>query len=246
MSVLLNNMQIIPYKTALFQLNDDLPAFICRHVKPLREENIVLISSKLVCLWKDCATAYKNRQQKETLIRHESDKVLKTKLAWLTVKSGMVMTNGGVDESNADGKLLWLPENLYACAGELRRVLKKTYRLKKLGVIITDSMILPLRAGVIGAAVAYSGFAGVRDERGKKDIFGKPLKTTLVNLADALAAAAAVTMGERNERTPLCVIKKAPVQFVSRTNPSEICYPPEQDLYAPLLKAVNLVQRRKK
>ena len=242
----LNNMQITPYRTALFKLNDDLPAFIRAHIKQLHEQDILVISSKLICLWKGCAVEYKSARQKENLIRRESDAALKTKLAWLTLKAGMVMTNGGIDESNADGKLLYLPSDLYACAHELRGALKKIYGLKKLGVIITDSMILPLRAGVIGAAVAYSGFCGVRDERGKKDIFGKPLKTTLVNLADALAAAAAVTMGERNEQTPLCVIQNAPVKFASKTNPSEIKYPPEQDLYAPLFKAVKLVTRRSK
>lgn len=246
MSARLNSMQITPYQTALFKLNDNLPVFIRRHIARLRDGEILVVSSKLICLWKGCAVAYKSARQKEELIRRESDAALKTKLAWLTLKSGMVMTNGGVDESNADGNLLFLPHDLYACAEELRRALKKIYGIKKLGVIITDSMILPLRAGVIGAAVAYSGFVGVRDERGKKDIFGKPLQTTLVNLADALAAAAAVTMGERNEQTPLCIIKQAPVKFVTRTNSSEISYPPEQDLYAPLFKAVNLTQRRKK
>ncbi len=246
MSVRLNDMQIIPYKTALFKLHEDLPAFIRTHLKQLHEQEILVVSSKLVCLWKGCAVEYKSRNQKENLIRRESEAALKTKLAWLTIKSGMVMTNGGVDESNANGKLLWLPQDLYACADELRRALKKIYRVKQLGVIITDSMILPLRAGVIGAAVAYSGFKGVRDERGKKDIFGKPLQTTLVNLSDGLAAAAAVTMGERREQTPLCVIQNAPVKFVSKKDPSEIKYPPEQDLYAPLFKAVKLIQRRKK
>ena len=246
MSARLNNMQITPYKTVLFKLSEDLPAFIRAHIQQLNEQDILVVSSKLICLWKGCAVTYKSTRQKENLIRRESDAVLKTKLAWLTIKAGMVMTNGGVDESNAGGKLLYLPPDLYACAEQLRRSLLKLYGLKKLGVIITDSMILPLRAGVIGAAVAYSGFAGVRDERGKKDIFAKPLKTTLVNLADGLAAAAAVTMGERNEQMPLCVIKNAPVKFISKTNPSEIKYPPEQDLYAPLFKAVKLIQRRNK
>ena len=239
-------MQITSYKTVLFKLNGNLPAFIRTHIARLSEGDILVVSSKLVCLWKGCAVEYKSARQKEDLIRRESDAVLKTKLAWLTIKSGMVMTNGGVDESNADGRLLWLPRDLYVCADELRRSLLKLYGLKKLGVIITDSMILPLRAGVVGAAVAYSGFKGVRDERGKKDIFGKPLRTTLVNLADSLAAAAAVVMGERNEQTPLCVIKQAPVKFAVKTNPSEVKYPVEQDLYAPLFKAVKLTQRRKK
>ncbi len=239
-------MQLTAYHTAIFKEAEDLPSFIRRHVPVLKEGDVLVVSSKLVCLWKGLSVPYQSRKQKEALIRRESDAALKTKLAWLTVKSGMVMTNAGIDESNADGKLLLLPHDLYACAAQIRRALCQAYGLKKLGVIITDSMILPLRAGVIGAAAAYAGFKGVRDERGKKDIFGKKLEMTFVNLADALAAAAAVNMGERNERRPLCRIERAPVKFVSKTNAAEISYPPEQDLYAPLFKAGGLIQRRKK
>ena len=246
MWALLRNMHITPYRTAIFQLNEDLPNFIGRHISQVAEKDIVVVSSKLFCLWKGCAVKYENASQKIDLIRRESESVLPTKLAWLTIKNGMIMTNGGVDESNANGYLLWLPPDLYGCAAQLRQALCKHYGVKQLGVLVTDSMILPLRSGVIGAAVAYSGFKGVRDERGKKDIFGKPLQTTLVNLADGLAAAAAVTMGERDEQTPLAVITGAKVDFTDHTNPSELKYPPEQDLYAPLLQAAGLIQKEKK
>lgn len=239
-------MKIIPYRTGLFKEQEDLISFIARYVPKIKEKDILVISSKLVSLWKGLSVPYKNARQKERLIKQESAACLKTKLAYLTLKSGMVMTNAGIDESNADGKLLLLPKDLYACADEIRRALCQKYGIKKLGIIITDSMILPLRSGVIGAACAYSGFQGVRDERGQKDLFGKPLEVTLVNLADALSAAAAVTMGERAERKPLCRIEEAPVKFVAKTNPTEIIYPPEQDLYAPLFQAVGLTKRRKK
>ncbi len=239
-------MQLNAFCTAIFKEKEDLPAFVRRHIPVLKDGDILVVSSKLVCLWKGTTLPYQSQKQKEDLIRRESEASLKTKLAWLTIKAGMVMTNAGIDESNANGKLLLLPEDLYGCAEEIRTALRKLYGVKKLGVIITDSMILPLRAGVIGAAAAYAGFVGMRDERGKKDIFGKPLDVTQVNLADALAAAAALNMGERNERRPLCVISGAPVKFVNKTDRTEIIYPPEQDLYAPLFKAVGLTKRRKK
>ena len=238
-------MKVTAYRTALFRQGQDLAKFVFDHVPQLKEKDILVVSSKLVCLWKNCVLPGGSQQKKEQLIRAHSQAALKTKLAWLTIKDGMVMTNAGLDESNADGKFLLLPNDLYACAHELRQALQRSYKIKKLGVIITDSMILPLRAGVIGAAVAYSGFKGVRDERGKKDLFGRALKTTLVNAADALAAAAALNMGECRERCPLCRIEQAPVRFVSKTDRSEIMYPPEQDLYAPLFKAAGLTTRRR-
>lgn len=237
-------MKLTPYRTALFKEQTDLPAFVCRHVPQLAEGDILAVASKVISLWKGLSVPFKSVRQKEQLIQTHSQAWLKTKYAWLTIKSGMVMTNAGIDESNADGKLLLLPEDLYACAAELQGALKKAYNLKKLGVIITDSMILPLRAGVIGAAVGYAGFCGVRDERGKKDLFGKPLAVTLVNIADCLAASAALCMGERNERQPFCRIEGAPVKFVSRADPAEIQYPPEADLYAPLFKAAKLKRRK--
>ncbi len=239
-------MKLTAYRTTIFKEKEDLPSFIAAHVPQLKERDILAVCSKLVCLWKGCSVAYTSRQQKEKLICQQSQAALKTKLAWLTIKSGMVMTNGGIDESNANGKLLYFPADMFACACELRTALQKHYQVKKLGIVITDSLIIPLRAGVIGAAVAYSGIRGVRDERGKKDIFGKPLQTTLIDVVDSLASAATLVMGERNEQTPLCRIEEAPVRFSAKTNPAEMSYPPEQDLYAPLLKAVNLIQRRTK
>lgn len=239
-------MKITSYRTKIFRENEDLYSFILRYIAQLKEKDILVISSKIISLWKGLSVPYGSLAQKEALICKESQACLKTKLAWLTIKSGMVMTNAGIDESNANGKWLLLPEDLYACAAEIRKALCKIYRIKKLGVIITDSMILPLRSGVIGAACGYAGFKGTRDERGKQDIFGKPLSVTQVNLADALAAAAALNMGERKERRPLCKIEDAPVFFVSKTNPSEMIYPPDQDLYAPLFQAVGLIKRRKK
>ena len=167
---------------------------------------------------------------------------LQTPLAWLTVKAGMVMTNAGIDESNADGKLLLLPQDCYACAEELRTALRAHYGVKELGVVITDSMILPLRAGVIAGAVGYAGFQGVKDLRGKADIFGKKLAVTLVDAADTLASAAALCMGEADETCPLCMIERAPVVFTAHTRPQEMHYPAKDDLYAPLFQAVGLLK----
>ncbi len=235
-------MQITPIHTRIFKEKENLPSFIAEHLPRVPEKTVLTVSSKLVCLWKGLSVPYESLAQKEQLIQRESEAALQTPLAWLTIKSGMIMTNAGIDESNADGKLLLLPRDCYACAEELRAALMQKWEVTELGVIITDSMILPLRAGVIGAAVAYAGFKGVKDLRGQPDIFGKKLAVTLVNTADALAAACALTMGEAAEQCPLCRVEQAPVEFADKTDPSEIKYPPQDDLYTPLLKAVQLVK----
>lgn len=234
-------MKLTPIHTNVFNEQDNLPAFIQQHIPALKENTVLAVASKLICLWKGLCVDYKSLAQKEQLIRQESQAALKTPLAWLTIKAGMVMTNAGVDESNAHGKLLLLPKDCYAAAQELRAALLERYGVKNLGVLITDSMILPLRAGVVACAVGYAGFKGVRDLRGRPDIFGKKLSVTLVNAADSLASAAALCMGEADEQRPLCVVEAAPVTFVEKVDPREISYPVENDLYTPLLQAVGLV-----
>jgi len=233
-------MKFESVRTGLFEQGQDLIAFIVRHIPQVPEDTILVVSSKLVALWKNCVVPFEGQAQKEVLIKAHSAAYLKTALAWLTIKDGMVMTNAGIDESNAKGVLVLLPPDLYACATQLRCALKSVWDVSNFGIIITDSMILPLRAGVIGAAVAYSGFKGVKDLRGKADLFGRPLKTTLVDVADSLSAAAALTMGEADEQRPLCLISGAAVQFTDKTNPQEIKYPVKDDLYAPLFKAAKL------
>jgi len=217
-----------------------LPGFIARHIPRVGENTILVVSSKVVALWKNCVVPFESAQQKEDLIKKHSTAYLKTALAWLSIKDGMVMTNAGIDESNAYGKLVLLPPDLYACAEELRTALKSVWNVSNFAIIITDSMILPLRAGVIGASVGYSGFKGVKDLRGKPDLCGRPLKTTLVDAADSISAGAALVMGEADEQCPLCVVTGAPVVFTGKTDPGEIKYPLKDDLYAPLFEAAQL------
>lgn len=230
-------MKLTAVSTRIFTAREDLPAFIVHHIPTVHEGTVLAVASKLLCLWKGEILPYQSAAQKEALIRRESEWCLQTRLAWLCVKDGMLLTNAGIDESNANGKLLLLPKNCYALAGQLRATLCAAWQVHKLGVLITDSLIVPLRAGVIATAVAYSGFCGVRDERGRNDLFGKKLEVTQVNIADSLATAAALEMGEADERRPLCLIEDARVNFVDRTDPKEIQYAMKDDLYAPLFEA---------
>jgi len=228
-------MKIYPVKTSIFKERQNLPAFIFKHLPEVKDGSIIAVSSKVAALWEGRTAPI---SKKDLLIKKEADYYLKTALCYFTIKDGMVMTNAGVDESNIKNKIVLLPKDSYKTAAKLRTSLLKKYKIKNLGIILTDSMILPLRAGVIAAAVGYSGFRGVKDCRGQKDLSGKKLKMTLVDIADTLASAAALMMGEGAEKCPLAAIENAPVVFCDKTNQREIKYPLKNDLYYPFLKNI--------
>lgn len=92
--------------------------------------------------------------------------------------------------------------------------MKSKFKLRNLGVIITDSTTSPLRYGVTGKCITYCGFKGVKSKIGEPDLFGRNLRMTRVNVADALSAAAVLCMGESKEQTPLDIIDDLPfVEF---------------------------------
>ena len=230
-------MKLTPIKTKIFKEGESLPLFIKTHLPKVNDGSVLVVSSKIAALAERRTLPAMTEKEFEAIIKKESSYALKTAVCYFTIKDGMVMTNAGVYRSNSrGGKIILLPRDSYKTAAKLRAELKKIYKIKTLGIIITDSMILPLRAGVIGAAVGYSGFKGVKNYVGEKDIFGRKLKTTMTDIADSLSAAATLLMGEADEKTPLCLIENAPVIFVNKDKKNEIKYPLKNDLYYPFLK----------
>jgi F420-0:gamma-glutamyl ligase len=167
-------------------------------------------------------------------LQQESDVAIETKYVWLTLKDGMLMASAGIDESNANGKLILLPKDSYRAAHVLRKQLRQKWGVKNLGVLITDSRTMPLRAGVTGVALGYAGFRGIRDYRGTPDIFNRKFKFSRTDVADSLAAAAVLVMGEGAERYPLALIEAAPIDFCSVVDGKELCIDLKDDMYAPL------------
>lgn len=121
--------------------------------------------------------------------------------------------NAGIDNKNvpSDYAVLW-PKDPAASAREVRdRVKSRTG--KDVAVIIVDSGLVPLRIGTTGLALAVAGFKPIKDSRGCKDLFGKSIVITRQAVADDLASAAHLLMGEATEKTPLVLIKDAPLDF---------------------------------
>ena len=240
-------MVVRPVKTRIFREGEDLTRFIRRHVPKLKHGSILAITSKIVALAEGRVAEAKGTRDKGRIIKMESDWALQThKEWWLTEKDGTLLVNAGIDDSNADGKLVLLPRDSFASARKIYTNILQNYGISKCGVVITDSRISPMRAGVTGVALGYAGFRGVRDYRGKKDLFGRKLKVTLTNVADSLATAATLVMGEGEERQPLAVIEDAPVVFTERPNPKEVLISSKTDMYYPLFRRLGARSRKKK
>ncbi len=227
-------MIIQPIKTFVFREGDDLFTFITHYFKKVPERSVIVVTSKIVALAEKRTAVAGNVQTKEKLIRAESEFAIPTKYVWLTVKDGMVMASAGIDESNANGKLILLPKDSFKTARFLRKKLQQKYGVKHLGVLITDSRTMPLRAGVTGVALGYAGFRGVKDYRGTPDIFGRKFKFSRTDVADSLATAAVLVMGEGNEQQPLALIEETSVEFCDKTYRRELHIDNKDDMYRPL------------
>jgi len=240
-------MLIRAIKTKVFTEGEPLIPFIIRHIGKIKENSVIVVTSKIVSLSERRTCEIKDKHTHEEIIKSESQWAMKTKYTWLTIKDNVVMPSAGIDESNADGKIILLPKDSFKAAHDIRERLKKHYKIKNLGVIITDSRSLPLRGGIVGVALGYEGFCGVRDYRGTSDIFGRILKVSRTDVADSLATAAVLLMGEGSEQQPLAIITGAPVEFIDKIDKKELYIDPKEDIYQPLferIKKIRLPRRR--
>jgi coenzyme F420-0:L-glutamate ligase/coenzyme F420-1:gamma-L-glutamate ligase len=127
-------------------------------------------------------------------------------------RTGHVAANAGIDASNVpggadDGVLLW-PKDPDASARAIRAELAALTGAAP-AVIIADSLGRAWRMGTLGTAIGAAGVTIVDDRRGETDLFGRTLQATLVAVADSLAAAAVLVMGEGAEGVPAAVVRGA-------------------------------------
>lgn len=171
------------------------------------------------------------------LILQESSEVMRHKPGVLIMrhKLGLVGAHAGIDQSNVDHsdgeQALLLPKDPDASARQLRDDLAASSGAS-IGVIITDSQNRPWRMGTTGVAIGCAGFTVLEDFRGGTDVYGRELKVTLINRADAIAGAATLVMGETTEKIPLAIVRGFPVDAdTSGQNAAIINRPIEEDLF---------------
>lgn len=146
------------------------------------------------------------------LILAESRRIVRKRPGVLIVEHrlGFVMANAGIDQSNLDdtdgGSALLLPEDPDASAERLRAGLAQRCGIAP-AVVVNDSFGRPWRRGSVGVALGCAGLPAVADLRGRPDLFGRTLRVTEVGLADELASAASLLMGQGNEGRPLVIAR---------------------------------------
>ena len=172
------------------------------------------------------------------LMLEESSEILRTRAGAIIVEHrlGFVCANAGIDHSNVAGLgsekeeyVLLLPEN----PDESARRLREEIRLRtgiNIGIMIIDSHGRAWRNGTVGVCIGLSGVPAVIDERGWKDLFGYTLQVTVVGVADELAAAASLTMGQAAEGTPAVHARGFPYPL-REGSLKELLRPKEQDLF---------------
>jgi coenzyme F420-0:L-glutamate ligase/coenzyme F420-1:gamma-L-glutamate ligase len=122
-------------------------------------------------------------------------------------RHGFVCANAGVDASNVPpGLLSLLPDDPDASAERLQKELGARLGLSRLAVVVTDTFGRPWREGVVDVAIGCAGIAPLVDLRGTPDDGGRVLETTVVALADAVAAASGLVMTKR-ARVPAALVR---------------------------------------
>jgi len=146
------------------------------------------------------------------VILSESVRVVRERPGLLIVEHrlGFIAANAGVDRSNigsfGDRELvLLLPEEPDLAARDLRSRWEAHFE-KVLGVVVSDSFGRPWRQGTVGVALGAAGIPALNDLRGRPDLFGRKLEVSEAALADEVASAASLLMGQADEAYPVVIV----------------------------------------
>jgi coenzyme F420-0:L-glutamate ligase/coenzyme F420-1:gamma-L-glutamate ligase len=147
-------------------------------------------------------------------------------------RNGVVSANAGIDKSNVAGErnVVLLPAKPDESAQKIRNDIKKLTN-HEVAVIISDTNGRPLRMGETNVAIGVAGIKPRRDRRGEKDLFGYVLRVKQTAVADELASAAELVIGQANEGIPVAIIRGYPYRTVENASARDLVRPKEADLF---------------
>ena len=244
---------IIPIEAPVQQDSFDLYGTIVDCIQSsdesLQDGDVVAISSKYVAISEGrivrlddvyvsaeaeaIAERYQMNPRIAQLVLQEADHVFGGIPGFLlTYKDGILSPNAGLDRSNIpSGFAVLFPEYPYDSAAAIRRELRQRLSVD-VGVILTDSWLMPGRLGTTGVALATAGLKPIQDERGLTDLFGNPMQVTRRATADTIVAAAELVMGERDEATPIVIVRNTDVELMDiALGEADVAIAWEMDIY---------------
>jgi coenzyme F420-0:L-glutamate ligase/NADPH-dependent F420 reductase len=240
----------------LFAAGDDLAQAILAGLRAsgeaLADGDVVVVAQKVVSKTEDrsvpLSTVRPGDEAHETAARAEKDPAVVELIAGeaqelMRVAPGVIITrhrtghvlaNSGIDASNVGlgetpAVLLW-PQDPDASARRLREALQAATGVR-LAVIVSDSLGRAWRMGTTGHAIGSAGLKPLRDRRGEADLFGRELQATVIGVADEIAAAASLVIGEADEGTPVAIVRGATYDAEDTAGIGEILRPLEKDLF---------------
>ncbi|MDD1654550.1 MAG: coenzyme F420-0:L-glutamate ligase, partial [Methanomicrobiales archaeon] len=216
-------------KTPLIQAGDDLAAVLTdassrSTARGIRDGDVIVVAESPVATVEgsavvlegvvpsaravELANRYRLDPRVAEVILQESDEVVGGIDGFLlSMVHGTLLPNAGVDLSNTPpGTALPLPKDPDGSAVRLRQALEQRTGAK-VGVIIADSRTHAMRLGCSSVAIGCAGIRAVIDERGKRDLFGRELHVTQRAVADNIASAAVLLMGETDESVPAALVR---------------------------------------
>jgi coenzyme F420-0:L-glutamate ligase len=193
---------------------DDLAALIAEYAPPLLDGDVLVVTSKAVSkvegrlIRLDTDDELAREAARQEAIDAETVRVVarRGELRIVETRHGLVLAAAGVDASNvARNELALLPLDPDASAQLLRESLRERLGVT-VGVVISDSMGRPWRAGITDTAIGVAGLTALTDPRGRTDAYGNTLAVTQVAIADELAAAGDLVKGKLGG-VPIAIVR---------------------------------------
>ena len=252
----MNSLELVALKDfPLIEPNDNLAEIIFKCIKNnnivVEDYDVIVIAQKVISKSenryvnldtlkvsekaKDLALKLNKDKGLVQLILNESNKILSTEKNVIIVEHllGFININAGIDQSNIpqDKNLaLLLPKDPSKSVKELQIKLSEMLD-KNISIIVSDSMTRPYRSGVINFALASHNIQSLLDLKGEKDLYGNKLKGTEVAVADELASAAGLLMGQSDEKKPVILIKGFNKSTYEVNNSFDLIVNENDDLY---------------
>ena len=250
-TICITGLQKIP----LIKPGDNLSRIIVETMKkekvPIEDGDIIVVAQKIVSKaegrtvkLKDIVPSEKAKEiARQTLkdprlvelILKETKNIVKAtpEIFIIENKEGIICINAGIDKSNVSGddSYTLLPEDSDKSARELLSEIAKLTG-KKIAVVICDTYSRPFRRGQVGFTIGIAGIDSFVDYRGQKDLFNYTLKVKNTAIADEIASAAELVMGQGKEAIPVAIIKNLTrVNWTKETSTKDLLIPVQEDLF---------------